>query len=67
MLTAGNLLAERLKPEGWELVDSWRYSEDFNSSLLALFRFKRRKRAGGSNFSDEDAQSAGDASQGLGN
>lgn len=59
-------LAERLKPEGWELVDSWRYSEDFNPSLLALFRFKRRKRAGGSSISDEDAQGAGDDSQGAG-
>jgi uncharacterized SAM-dependent methyltransferase/DNA-binding XRE family transcriptional regulator len=37
-------LAERLKSEGWELVDSWRYSEAFNPSLLALFRYKPRKR-----------------------
>ena len=35
-------LAARLAAEGWELLKEWRYAEDFNPSLLALFQFRRR-------------------------
>jgi uncharacterized SAM-dependent methyltransferase/DNA-binding XRE family transcriptional regulator len=35
-------LAARLAAEGWKLIHEWQYAQDFNPSVLALFKFGPR-------------------------
>lgn len=52
-------LAQRLRVEGWEPVETWRYSEGFNPSLLSLFRLSRRRRGRGGAGEEDRAGGGG--------